>query len=97
MGLIGELLPYTINVKFKNLGIKKIVLYCKPLAVVRNDFGGIKEYRVLKVYEVEKFLSGENPSSSEEYTFSVTSAPNEIAVYFKTLELYGPDVANNSI
>lgn len=61
---------------------KTITLYCKPLEVIYDENGSVEGYKVLKVYEVEKHLLGENPASSETIIFSLSNVPDEIKVYF---------------
>lgn len=88
--MIADLIDYKMNVLTKSgVGSKQITLYCKPLEVLKTDFGGIKGYRVIKVYEVERHLLGESPSTSEEVVFSVNEVPDEIRAYFRIQELYG--------
>lgn len=75
--------PYTFEYKGT---IETVDLYFKPLEVKRFDSGIIESYKVLIVYEIEKYLNNENPVSSEVKVFQSQSAPDMIKLVMDNKE-----------
>jgi hypothetical protein len=85
--LIGDLLPYQKHVIISGSCTRKvIVLYCKPLGIIRSKEGVITGYEILNVFEVEDYLLGKNPISSRKETLNLSNVPDTVLFYFQAKE-----------
>ena len=74
------------STKLKGFDIE-VCLHAKILHIEKYPSGIIKGYKVLVIYEVEKYLLGYNPSSSEEKFFEGDKGHNYFEVAAKALGL----------
>jgi len=82
--LIGDLLPYQKHVIISGSYTRKvIVLYCKPLGIIRSKEGVITGYEILNIFEVEDYLLGKNPISSKKEILNPAKVPDEVFFYFQ--------------
>jgi len=58
---------------------KQVVIYCEPVGVKSNNFGGISEYKVIRIFDIVEYLKGDKSDSTcKEVTYTSTDIPNNL-------------------